>query len=203
VSLKEDDPYDVTLERALEVIRLKQEADANRIITDFADHGIQVLNGRYGPYVTDGKKNAKIPKDREPKSLTLEECRTLIEQAPERGTGRFGRGKRAKGNGEAAAASQPKVKGRKKTAQAAPQGKEPAPRRRRAATATAPAGAGARRKSAAGAHARGTSTTNAARDAVKAGALPATRKAAPGRARKSTAAGKPEEATTGRVRGVK
>ncbi|MGH8139490.1 MAG: DNA topoisomerase I [Steroidobacteraceae bacterium] len=93
VSLKEDDPYTVTLERALEVIRLKQEADANRIIADFAAEGIQVLNGRYGPYVTDGKKNAKIPKGREPKSLTPEECRVLLEQAPERGA-RFGRGKR-------------------------------------------------------------------------------------------------------------
>ena len=95
VSLKEDDPYTVTLERALEVIRLKQEADANRIIQEFSAAGIQVLNGRYGPYVTDGKKNAKIPKDRDPKSLTLEECRTLIEQAPVRMGGRFGRGKRA------------------------------------------------------------------------------------------------------------
>jgi len=93
VSLKTDDPYTVTLERALEVIRLKQEADANRIINDFGVDGIQVLNGRYGPYVTDGKKNAKIPKDREPKSLTLEECRVMIAQAPERGA-RFGRGRR-------------------------------------------------------------------------------------------------------------
>jgi DNA topoisomerase I len=94
VSLKDDDPYTVTLERALEVIRLKQEADANRIIADFGVDSIQVLNGRYGPYITDGKKNAKVPKDREPKSLTLEECRTLLAQAPERGKGRFGRGRR-------------------------------------------------------------------------------------------------------------
>ena len=99
VSLKEDDPYTITHERALEVIRLKAEADANRIITDFGSDGIQVLNGRYGPYVTDGKKNAKIPKDREPKGLTLEECRTLIAQAPERGA-RFGRGKRGNGQGK-------------------------------------------------------------------------------------------------------
>ena len=90
VSLKEDDPYTVTLERALEVIRLKQEADANRIITDFGVDNIQVLNGRYGPYITDGKKNAKVPKEREPKSLTLEECRALLAQAPERGKGRCG-----------------------------------------------------------------------------------------------------------------
>jgi DNA topoisomerase I len=91
VSLKEDDPYTITHERALEVIRLKQEADANRLILDFPDDGIQVLNGRYGPYITDKKKNAKIPKDRDPKTLTLEECKTLIAAAPERGGGRFGR----------------------------------------------------------------------------------------------------------------
>ncbi|MEP7243929.1 MAG: DNA topoisomerase I, partial [Gammaproteobacteria bacterium] len=72
VSLKEDDPYTVELARALELIRLKIEADANRIIADFGTEGdgIQVLNGRFGPYVTNGKKNAKIPKDREPKSIT-------------------------------------------------------------------------------------------------------------------------------------
>ena len=97
VSLKEDDPYTVELPRALELIRLKQEADANRIIATFESDGIQVLNGRYGPYVTNGKKNAKIPKDREPKSITLEEARVMIEQAPERGTGRFGRGRRPGG----------------------------------------------------------------------------------------------------------
>jgi DNA topoisomerase I len=93
VSLREDDPYTVTRERALEVIRLKQEADANRIITDFGADGIQVLNGRYGPYISDGKKNARMPKGRDPRSLTLEECRALIAQAPERGRG-FGRGRR-------------------------------------------------------------------------------------------------------------
>ena len=97
VSLKEDDPYTVELPRALEVIRLKQEADANRIIADFGVDSLQVLNGRFGPYVTNGKKNAKIPKDRDPKSITLDEARVMIEQAPERGFGRFGRGKRPGG----------------------------------------------------------------------------------------------------------
>ena len=74
VSLKIDDPYEITPERALEVIREKEIADANRLILDFPDAGIQVLNGRYGPYITDKSRNAKIPKDKEPKSLTLEEC---------------------------------------------------------------------------------------------------------------------------------
>lgn len=92
VSIKgDDDPYSITLERALEVIKEKKIADANRLILDFPEEGIQVLNGRYGPYITNKKKNAKIPKDREPKSLTLEECIELLAQAPERGR----RGKKA------------------------------------------------------------------------------------------------------------
>jgi DNA topoisomerase-1 len=118
VSMKDDDPYTVTLERALELIRLKQEADANRIIVEFADAGIQVLNGRYGPYITDGKKNAKVPKDRDPKSVTLEQCRQLLEEAPARGS-RFGRGKRA-GAAKAAPASGAAAAADASTAAAAP-----------------------------------------------------------------------------------
>jgi DNA topoisomerase-1 len=92
VSLKaEDDPYTVELPRALEIIAAKKIADANRIIIDFADAGIQVLNGRYGPYITDKQKNAKMPKDREPKSMTLEECQALLAVAPLRGQRRFGK----------------------------------------------------------------------------------------------------------------
>ena len=85
VSIKGDDPYTIELPRALELIEEKKIADANRIILDFEDDGIQVLNGRYGPYITDKAKNARVPKDREPKSLTLEECKALLAAAPERG----------------------------------------------------------------------------------------------------------------------
>jgi DNA topoisomerase I len=95
VSLKPpDDPYTVTLERALECIRLKKEADANRIIQDFGVDNIQVLNGRYGPYITDGKRNARIPKDTDPKTIALDICRELLAVAPLRGS-RFGRKKNA------------------------------------------------------------------------------------------------------------
>ena len=87
----DDDPYTIELPRALELIEEKKIADANRIILDFEDAGIQVLNGRYGPYITDKKKNARVPKDREPKTLTLEECVELLAAAPERGR----RGKKA------------------------------------------------------------------------------------------------------------
>jgi DNA topoisomerase-1 len=102
VSLKVDDPYEITPERALEVIREKEIADANRLILDFPDAGIQVLNGRYGPYITDKERNAKIPKDKEPKSLTLEECQTLLAAAPVRSFGKWGRGRKA-ANGKGAA----------------------------------------------------------------------------------------------------
>jgi DNA topoisomerase-1 len=84
VSIRGDDPYSITLERALELIQAKKEADANRIILDFPDAHVQVLNGRYGPYVTNGQKNARIPKTRTPSELTLEECEALLAAAPER-----------------------------------------------------------------------------------------------------------------------
>jgi DNA topoisomerase-1 len=124
-SLKEDDPYTINLERALEVIAEKKLADANRLIQDFPDKGIQVLNGRYGPYVTNGSKNAKIPKDKDPKSLTLDECEAMIEAAPERGA-RRGKKKAAaskpatgettnKAVSKKAAKKKKKKKGKKKT----------------------------------------------------------------------------------------
>jgi DNA topoisomerase-1 len=84
VSIKGDDPYTITLERALELIAEKKIADANRLIRDFPEAGIQVLNGRYGPYITNKAKNAKIPKDKVPAELTLEECQALLAAAPER-----------------------------------------------------------------------------------------------------------------------
>jgi DNA topoisomerase-1 len=114
VSLKIDDPYEITPERALEVIRDKEIADANRLILDFPDAGIQVLNGRYGPYITDKERNAKIPKDKEPKSLTLEECQTLLAAAPVRTFGKWGRGRKGvNGKGAAKAKS---ASGKAKTA---------------------------------------------------------------------------------------
>ena len=85
VSIRDDDPYTIELPRALELIEAKKIADANRIIQEFEDEGIQVLNGRYGPYITDKVKNARVPKDKEPKSLTPEECRKLLATAPVRG----------------------------------------------------------------------------------------------------------------------
>ncbi len=79
---KEDDPYTIDLPRALELVREKKAADAEKYIKVFEKEGISILNGRYGPYITDGKKNARIPKDREAGDLTLQECRDLIAAAP-------------------------------------------------------------------------------------------------------------------------
>ena len=61
VSIRSEDPHTITLERALELIQAKKEADANREIKIFPGSSVQILNGRYGPYITDGKKNARIP----------------------------------------------------------------------------------------------------------------------------------------------
>jgi DNA topoisomerase-1 len=147
VSLKDDDPYTVTLERAVEVIRLKQEADANRLIQDFGVDNIQVLNGRYGPYITDKIKNARMPKDRDPKSLTLEECRALLAAAPVRGN-RFGRGKR----GAPVKSAAPKVAATKaakpKAAPATGNGAEAAASPKRAAKAPAVRKAAKKKKTA-------------------------------------------------------
>jgi DNA topoisomerase I len=118
VSLKEDDPYTIELPRALELIRLKKEADANRLIQDFGVDDIKVLNGRYGPYITDGKRNARIPKDTDPKAVTLETCRELLAAAPPRGS-RFGRKKNAaaaKNAAPAGAQTSPDAKPAKKAA---------------------------------------------------------------------------------------
>jgi len=88
VNLRNDDPYHIELPRALELIA--EHAAANRAIREFPEAGIEVRKGRYGPYVTDGKKNASVPKDRQPEDLTLEDCRELIAAAPQR-RGRGGR----------------------------------------------------------------------------------------------------------------
>ncbi len=84
VSLRNDDPYTITLARALEIVDQKKVEDANKIIKVFAGQSIQILNGRYGPYVTDGSKNVKIPNKRKPADLTLAECRQMIAKAPDK-----------------------------------------------------------------------------------------------------------------------
>jgi DNA topoisomerase-1 len=88
---KEDDPYTIELARAVFLIEEKEEIARNRIIKEFEGSDIQVLNGRYGPYISDGKLNGRIPKDREPASLTLAEVQQLMEETGKPMRGRFGK----------------------------------------------------------------------------------------------------------------
>jgi len=82
VSIKGHDPYSIELDTALELIAEDAAKKAARNIKEFDGTDIKVLNGRYGPYITDGKKNAKIPKDTEPADVTLEQATELLEKAP-------------------------------------------------------------------------------------------------------------------------
>lgn len=82
VSLKKgvDDPGTITLETAIERIDEKREMERNRKIKEF-DNGIQVLNGRFGPYIAYNKVNYKIPKGQDATLLTLENCLEIIEKS--------------------------------------------------------------------------------------------------------------------------
>ncbi len=81
---KEFDPHTVSEEDAIAVIEAKRVADAEKFIKVFEeDPTFQILNGRWGPYLKAGKKNVKLPKDREPSSFTYEECVELDKNAVE------------------------------------------------------------------------------------------------------------------------
>ena len=87
VSLKDIDPREVTQEQARELYAAKLKAEAEKNIADFGDD-IKVLNGRFGPYVTDGSKNAKIPKDTDPKTITRDQAVELLANAPQKRSAR-------------------------------------------------------------------------------------------------------------------
>ncbi|HOK98072.1 MAG TPA: type I DNA topoisomerase [Bacteroidales bacterium] len=84
-----DDPYTISLERAIKIIHEKREKDNNRIINTFEYKGntLQILNGRFGPYISYDGQNFKIPKGTDPKSLTLEQCIAIIEKVDKKSTG--------------------------------------------------------------------------------------------------------------------
>jgi DNA topoisomerase-1 len=84
VSLRDVDPHIVTLSQALEVIAAKKQADLDRILRTFEGTEVQIVKGRWGPFITDSKKNARMPKDREPDSMTLEECQAALDAAPDK-----------------------------------------------------------------------------------------------------------------------
>jgi len=84
VSMKEDDPHTVELPRALELIAAKKQADLDRILKTFDGTEIQILKGRWGPFITDGSKNARIAKDRDIETLTLAECEEALAAVPDK-----------------------------------------------------------------------------------------------------------------------
>ncbi len=87
VSIKPLDPREITLEEALEKYAEKLTKDAAKNITEFPS-GIKILNGPYGPYITDGKKNARIAKDVDPLTITEVAAKKLLKDAPAKGKGR-------------------------------------------------------------------------------------------------------------------
>lgn len=90
VSIKPEDPHHITLEKARELYAAKLQAEAEKHIAEFSD-GVKILNGRFGPYITDGTKNAKVPKDTDPKTITHEQALELLKAAPAKSTRRPGR----------------------------------------------------------------------------------------------------------------
>lgn len=86
VSIKPHDPLEIDEQTARQFIEAKQKAAAENTIADFG--AIKVLKGRYGPYITDGKKNARIPAKTDPTKLTPEQCQKLLAEAPAKSKGR-------------------------------------------------------------------------------------------------------------------
>jgi DNA topoisomerase-1 len=112
---KEDDPYTIDLARAVFLIEEKEEIARNRVIKEWPGYDVQVLNGRFGPYISDGKLNGKIPKDREPASLTLAEVRQLLQETGKPARRGFG-AKKAAAEKKPPAAKKPAKNAARKTA---------------------------------------------------------------------------------------
>jgi DNA topoisomerase-1 len=89
---KGTDPMAISLEEAVDLIKAKREAAENKVIKTFEEEpGLQILNGRYGPYIAYEKKNYKIPENVEPKDLNLEACFKVIELQKVKGESRKAR----------------------------------------------------------------------------------------------------------------
>ncbi len=122
-SITHEDIFTITLEEAIQKVKDKIEQKNKNTLQEF-DDGIKVLNGRFGPYVTDGKVNAKIPKDKTPEDLTHEECKVLIAEAP----AKKGRGRTTKAAAKKPAAKKTATK--KTAAKKKPAAKKPAAKKK-------------------------------------------------------------------------
>ncbi|HNU55422.1 MAG TPA: type I DNA topoisomerase [Flavobacteriales bacterium] len=116
---KGEEPSTVTFERAVELIEAKLAGARQNILKEFDGSGIQVLSGRYGPYITDGSKNANVPKEKAPEDVTLEEATALLAAAPERKVGRKGRAAKKAAPAKAAGKTAPRKAAKKATKKAA------------------------------------------------------------------------------------
>ena len=119
---KEYDVFEITLPECIEIINKKREAIANAHIKSFEKEGIEILIGRYGPYMKKEKENYKIPKDKVAADLTLEECLEIIKEQdanPKVGKGRFAKRGAAKKATEAAKPSAKKATTKKAPAKKA------------------------------------------------------------------------------------
>lgn len=92
VSIKPLDPHTITLAEARDLYQAKLLKDADKNIAEFKG-GIKILNGPYGAYITDGKKNARIPKETDPKTITEAQAKEMLASAPAKGKKRFTRRK--------------------------------------------------------------------------------------------------------------
>ncbi len=81
---KTDDPLTITAERAIELIEEKRQQEANKFIRVYEAEGIEIINGRFGPYIAYNGSNYKIPKGTDPITLSVEDCKTLIEKQGEK-----------------------------------------------------------------------------------------------------------------------
>ena len=102
---KEKDPYTITFDEAVQIIKDKQVANDNKVILNFEAEGIQVLKGQYGPYIKKDKDNYKIPKDKTAEYLTLEDVMMIIGDGPTKKSFRRG--------GKAAASTETKAPAKK------------------------------------------------------------------------------------------
>lgn len=116
VSIKPESPFDIDEAKARELYQAKLDAEAAKHIATWGD--IQILNGRYGPYITDGTKNVKIAKDTDPKSINEEQAKQMLAEAPAKTARRrtvSARGKRKTGRKTATAKSTSKASKTSKT----------------------------------------------------------------------------------------
>jgi DNA topoisomerase I len=138
---KDDDPYTIDLERALEIVREKEAAEAARTLREWPEHDIRILKGRFGPYVTDPGRRASIPKGQDPAAVTLEEALKLLDEAPAK------KGARGKKKATTRKAAGGKTTARKKApARKKASADKKAPRKKAAAKKKSPARKGASKK---------------------------------------------------------